>query len=70
MFLVFVEQTSFASDGNNPLKIKVAVLKHFPPQYSMSNNGTPKGFAIETIEEIAQIANFKIEYIVKDSWAE
>jgi len=66
----FVEQTASASDNNEPLRIKAAVLKHFPPQYSLSNKGTPQGFAIEIIEEIARIADFKIEYIIKDSWEE
>ena len=54
----------------DPLRVKVAVLKNFPPQYVTSETGRPQGFAVDTIEAIAELANLEIDYLVKDSWAE
>ena len=58
------------SDEGTPHLIKVAVLKNFPPQYSMSASNQPQGFAIDVIEEVAKLGNFRIEYLIKDDWPE
>lgn len=49
---------------------KVGVLSDFPPQYSLSAEGTPQGFAVDVIAEIAAQINTKIQYFVYDSWSE
>lgn len=54
----------------NPLPLKVAVLRHFPPQYSLDQEGRPTGFAIDVIQQLSKICDFKIEYIIKDSWSD
>ena len=53
-----------------PLHVKVAVLKHFPPQYETSKSGEPSGFAVDVVEAVAEIAGMKIEYVVFGSWSE
>ena len=58
---------SFATEALNYISVKVVVLKDFPPPYSISDKGKPQGFAIDIIEEIAKIANLKIEYIIKNN---
>jgi len=70
IILVVGAHLSFATEELNPVHVKVAVLKYFPPQYSISNTGKPQGFAIDIIEEIAKLANLKIEYLIKENWSE
>lgn len=38
------------------LKVRAAVLRHFPPQYDTDPNGEPRGFAIDTLQAIAESA--------------
>jgi len=61
---------SFAEQEDASIEVKVAVLKDFPPQYSLSKYGQPQGFAIDLIESVAEIANFKIKYLIKENWQE
>ncbi|MBN1851052.1 MAG: transporter substrate-binding domain-containing protein [Deltaproteobacteria bacterium] len=63
-------QPASASESSTSGLVKAAVLKNFPPQYSTSKDGMPQGFAIDIIEEIAKIAGFEIEYVIKESWEE
>lgn len=49
--------------------IRAHALKHFPPQYVLDENGKPSGFAIDIIEEVAKIADMKVEYILFDDWS-
>ncbi|MCA1793751.1 MAG: transporter substrate-binding domain-containing protein [Desulfobacteraceae bacterium] len=69
---VFFLATTFSlyADESDPIRVKVAVLNNFPPQYSTSDAGEPQGFAIDIIEEIARLANLEIEYLVKNNWEE
>ncbi len=68
LLLIITAGSAFSADA--PLKLKVAVLKNFPPQYSTSPSGEPQGFAIDVINEVARLANFEVQYVVKDSWKE
>lgn len=61
---------SSADQDDTPIEIKVAVLKDFPPQYSLDTSGQPQGFAIDIVESVAKIANLKINYLVKETWQE
>jgi PAS domain S-box-containing protein len=66
-FIVFVViPFSFGSDSK--IYLKVAVLEDFPPQYSLSADGVPEGFAVDTITEIARLANADIQFVVKTDW--
>lgn len=65
--LLFAEPI-WASDSLEPIHVKAAVLRHFPPQYTTSPDGVPQGFAIDVLEEIARIARVKVEYVIKDDW--
>jgi len=67
---IFTATFSLAVDEPDPIHVKVAVLKNFPPQYSTSEAGKPQGFAIDIIEEIGRLANLDIEYLVKNNWEE
>ena len=66
----FVFVHSSIADQSEPLEIKAAVLKHFPPQYNLTENGEPAGFAIDVMNEIAEIADIRVEYLLKDNWEE
>ena len=70
ILLSLVTPSVFAADEVEPLHLKAAAPKHFPPQYSVSDDGKPQGFAVDTMEAIAKLANFEIEYIIKESWTE
>ncbi len=50
--------------------ITVHALKYFPPQYMLDSDGKPIGFAIDVIEEVANIADLKIEYLIFDDWVD
>lgn len=50
--------------------VKAIVLKDFPPEYSLDSEGRPTGFAIDMIEEVAKIADVKLEFIVVENWNE
>jgi ABC-type amino acid transport substrate-binding protein len=51
-------------------RLKVAVLEDFPPQYGLAADGTPEGFAIDVIAEIALLANVDLTFIIKKNWTE
>lgn len=70
IFLILTVIIAPAEDDKAPLPVKVAVLRNFPPQYSVSEKGQPRGFAIDVIEEIARMAGLDIEYRIKNNWAE
>ena len=36
---------SLAEQDDDSIEVKVAVLRDFPPQYSLSRSGQPQGFA-------------------------
>lgn len=70
LFLMIVNSIICAEKIKLPETLKVAVLRDFPPQYSVNAEDTPIGFAIDVIDEISKISGFNIEYVVKDSWQE
>ncbi|ACL01747.1 extracellular solute-binding protein family 3 [Desulfatibacillum aliphaticivorans] len=57
-----------AFQPSQPLTVKAAVLKNFPPHYTTDANGKPSGFAVDVLERVTQIANIQVEYIVKEDW--
>jgi len=61
------------SETANPQKVKqhvVAVVpRHWPPQYSVDENGHPSGFAIDVMEAVAARAGLSVAYRVVDSFA-
>lgn len=59
-----------ASESNYKQSVTAVVVKTFPPHYSLAKDGTPQGFAIDSIEAIARYADIKVNYIVKDNWTE
>ena len=70
LFLMIIGSSFFCFGENVPSKLNVAVIKHFPPQYSTSKTGEPEGFAIDVIREVALIANVEIQFLVKENWSE
>lgn len=41
-----------------------------PSQYTLDTSGNPSGFAIEVLEQIAQIATLQVHSVVKEDWTE
>ncbi|HCY83908.1 MAG TPA: hypothetical protein DHV36_02105 [Desulfobacteraceae bacterium] len=52
------------------MTLKAAVPANFPPQYSLTRDGKPTGFAIEVMDRVAALAGFEIQYMVKPTWNE
>ena len=57
-------KTGIAQD----MRITAVVPENFPPQYFLDENGQPTGFAIDIMNEIADLAKSQINYVVVDSW--
>ena len=70
LVLLVAAQPSPAGESLQPIRIRAAVLRHFPPQYSTAPDGTPQGFAVDVLKEVAELARVNIEYVVKESWQE
>ncbi|MBN2340444.1 MAG: transporter substrate-binding domain-containing protein [Deltaproteobacteria bacterium] len=49
-------------------KVTAGVLSNFPPQYTLDDDGTPQGFAVDIMNEIAARARLQVTYVVYDSW--
>ncbi|MEA3553780.1 MAG: transporter substrate-binding domain-containing protein [Campylobacterota bacterium] len=49
--------------------IKAVIPANFLPYYSVDKDGTVSGFAVDVLNEVAKNSNFKVEYIVKDSFS-
>ena len=77
LFIIFITLLAFfpgavtaSGQEDEPAILKAAFLVNFPPQYLLSDSGKPAGFAFEVIDEVARLADFKIEYVIKESWQE
>lgn len=68
--LVLFTLVSNVSGDDTKLHLKAAVLENSPPQYSLSANGAPEGFAIDVILEIARIAAADIQFVIKKDYSE
>lgn len=69
--LVLVSGGLFAAEqiaATDKKVLKAAVPASFPPYYQLSNDGSPQGFAIDVMNEIARRAEIEVEYQVMDSW--
>ncbi|MFC1673743.1 ATP-binding protein [Pseudomonadota bacterium] len=54
-----------------PLSAIIAVIpQHFPPHYSLDREGHPTGFAIDSLNSIAELAGIQITYQVRENWRE
>ena len=51
-------------------EVKAVVLRHWPPQYLTDDFGAPRGFAIDVLEHVAELADIDIAYQVVESWPE
>lgn len=64
-------ESSFATHKHH-LGAKQQVIavfpKHFPPQYQMTPEGEPSGFAIEVMKEIERRADLEVKYQPLDKW--
>lgn len=68
LFLLGAQPVKAVTTDSNDT-IRVLILRNFPPQFITTPEG-PSGLAVEMMEEIAQRAGLKIEYIPVDSWQE
>lgn len=62
LIILSVAVISSAKDKASQTKDAVTsvALKNFPPQYMINEDGSPGGFAIDVMDEIAQIAGIRI----------
>ncbi|MFH1033022.1 MAG: PAS domain S-box protein [Pseudomonadota bacterium] len=63
-------QASTPAPEPAPEEIVAAVLREFPPLYSVDSQGRPRGFAVETLEAVLQRAGLRPRYQIYDSWPE
>ena len=70
-FLAF-SVSCFAADGASaqPRPITAAVLRDFPPLYSLDEAGRPQGFAIDILDHVRKEAGLDVRYRVVETWAE
>jgi diguanylate cyclase (GGDEF)-like protein len=63
---------SFASEitNHNVKHVTAGVVSNFPPQYSLDDDGNPQGFAIDSMNAIAEIAGVSVDYKVYDHWGD
>ncbi|MET0050959.1 MAG: EAL domain-containing protein, partial [Candidatus Thiodiazotropha sp.] len=47
-----------------------AMPRDFRPEYSVDEQGTPQGFAIDVMNAIAREARLRVEYQIHDTWKE
>ncbi|MGK7941041.1 MAG: transporter substrate-binding domain-containing protein [Crocosphaera sp.] len=52
----------------DPMTVRAAIPRYFPPIYSVDSQGNPQGFAIDVIEAVAKQGNLRIKYEIKDTW--
>jgi PAS domain S-box-containing protein len=50
-----------------PNEVVVGVVKNFPPFYSLDDAGSPTGFAIDVMNEVAKGAGIKVKYRIFDN---
>ena len=50
------------------IRSTAGVLKNFPPQYSLSEEGVPQGFAVDIITELAQMNGWDLRFRIYDEW--
>jgi PAS domain S-box-containing protein len=68
--ILFLINIAIFSQENNEITLNVGVLDNFPPQYDLTDEGLPQGFAIDFIEAIVNLSGFKINYVIKSTWQE
>jgi len=51
------------SRPSETLKITAAIPRNWPPHFTTDSSGNPDGFAIESMKEIARLANVDVRYI-------
>jgi ABC-type amino acid transport substrate-binding protein len=49
-------------------EIIAAVPEHWPPHYQVDKNGSPTGFAIDILDEVASRANLTVKYVVAENF--
>jgi len=63
---VFVRGRAVAQNSFERRNIVAVVPKNFPPQYSLSDEGRPTGFAIEAMDYVASYAGIEVTYLMKN----
>ena len=67
LLLLFIP-AAVLSEQDRPEILKVGIYQN-PPKVYIKNDGTPAGFIVEIMEEIADKESWEIEYVF-DSWSE
>jgi len=48
----------------------VAIPRDFPPQYSLSSDGVPKGSTVEILDFVSRFSGVEFRFVVMDTWDE
>jgi len=70
IFLIYFTQLFHSSTSMASQTFIAAVPENFPPHYLVSENGKPEGFAIDTMDDIAELANIRIKYRTYPTWSD
>ena len=58
------------NDASGNRIVTAVALKAFPPHYLLNKDGTPDGFAIDIMNEVASRAGLQVKYIIVNDWHE
>ena len=71
LFLLLVPLFSVAvTPAHADEVITAAVLRDFPPLYSLNKNGRPEGLAIDILQGVAKDLDLQVKYLLTDNWGE
>lgn len=65
--LLLFSRSSFAVERSEYL---VAIPRDFPPQYSLSSDGVPKGSTVEILDFVSRFSGVEFRFVVMDTWDE
>lgn len=68
--LALAESKSGEIAGTHSKNVIAVVPRSWPPQYQLNSDGTPGGFAIEVMAEVASRAGLTVTYVLTDNFPE
>jgi hypothetical protein len=69
MYMFFLSSPFHSSSSRKKSRIRVAVLRTFPPLYLL-DHGRPSGLAIEILSEVARMSGFGSPTCPSQNWSE
>lgn len=69
-FVLFFCHQAVARQVNEPGEITAAVLRDFPPLYTLDKSGRPAGFAIDILRHVSDKAGYTVRYLIVENWSQ